>query len=503
VGRERGALLVLPLLFLAAELVLRLHGLPYWLWFNLDPSYLYLIGGLNILRHAPPAAFQHPGVPVQLVVAAVAWFTPAADRFKDAEQILTRASDVMLAFDTLMLWLMGRRIWRRTDMLLPALFAQLAPFVTMMALKHGIEVEPEPLLLGAVAMLVAALVEESVLPRGASVLGMAFAVAFGAACKITFAPLGLAPLIVTHGNGRRLAYVVLTAILFALWLVPEIPNLAPMTAWFLVLASHSGHYGRGPATAVAWAQYPHQFAKLFFARPLFLGPFAFGLVALALGRRRTPAGRLVAALLAAQVVQIALVAKQPSGHYVLPALELAAPVLGLAWFRLVESGRFAPRLAGRIGAGVLAVLVVAQGIAFSKQDAETCGRAESARAIDLARDLPRCAHVYDFMASAPAAAWFYNDSYSGQRYAAQLKTLMPANDYFAEPWRTGIEDWSGVVTPAALARQYPCIALRGVDPGQMQGLAARFGARFQHAARCPAGAEIVLVAGAACPASKP
>ncbi|MGH6973718.1 MAG: hypothetical protein ACRED6_03725, partial [Stellaceae bacterium] len=90
---------VLPAAFLFAELVLRAHGLPYWLRFNLDPSYTYLIGGLNILQHAPPAQFQHPGVPVQLVVAAAAWFTPAAERLKDAETILTRASDAMLVFD--------------------------------------------------------------------------------------------------------------------------------------------------------------------------------------------------------------------------------------------------------------------------------------------------------------------------------------------------------------------------------------------------------------------
>ena len=496
-------LLLLPLAFLAAELVLRNHGLPYWLWFNLDPSYFFLVGGLNILQHAPPADFQHPGVPVQLVVAAAAGFTPAADRLKDAETILTRASDAMLVFDAAMLWLMGRCVRRRADSLLPALFAQLAPFITMLTLKHGIEVEPEPLLLGAVALLVAAMVEDAVMPRTASLLGMAFAVAFGAACKITFAPLGLAPLIAMRGGARRIAYIALVAILFALWMVPEIPHLAPMTAWFAALAKGSGAYGHGPQTVVAWAAYPHHFAKLFFARPLFLAAFALGVAALVLGRRDTPGARLLLALLTAQLVQIALVAKHPSGHYILPALELAGPVLGLAWFVATESGWLSPRLSGQIGALALAVIVIAQAIAFAGQDAEMRRRAAAAQSIDLARDLPRCAHVYDFMASAPSAAWFYNDSYSGQRYAAQLKTLMPANDYFAEPWRSGIEDWSGVVTPAALARQYPCIALRGVDPGQMQRLAARFGAVFQHAARCPAGAEIVLVAGAACPAAKP
>jgi hypothetical protein len=500
---RRIALLVLPLLFLAAELVLRAHGLPYWLWFNLDPSYLYLIGGLNLLQHAPPAAFQHPGVPVQLVVAAVAWFTPAADRLKDAELILARASDVMLVFDALALWFMGWRIWRRSDdALMPALFAQLAPFITMLTLKHGIEVEPEPLLLGAAALLVTALVEEGVLPRATSLFGVAFAVALGAACKITFAPLGLAPLIVIRGGGRRVAYVVLTAVLFALWMIPEIPNLTPMAAWLVALAKGSGAYGRGPQTVVAWASYPHEFAKLFFARPLFLGAFAFGLLALVVGRRGTPGARLLLALLATQLVQIALVAKHASGHYILPVLELAGPVLGLAWFLLVE-GRLSPRAGRRLGAAAVIAVVAAQAVAFAKLDVETRRRATGARSIDLARDLPRCARVYDFMASAPSAAWFYNDSYSGQRYAARLKALLPADDYFFEPWRQGIESWSGPVTAAALAAKYPCIALRSAEPNAVEALAAQFGGRFANAAHCRAGMEDILVAGATCPTPKP
>lgn len=130
-------------------------------------------------------------------------------------------------------------------------------------------------------------------------------------------------------------------------------------------------------------------------------------------------------------------------------------------------------------------------------------RAADAQAIDLARDLPRCAHVYDFMASAPSAGWFYNDSYSGQRYAAQLKALMPSNDYFVEPWRGPIENWDGAVPATTLAQRYPCIALRSVEPNAVDALAKQFGTRFDHAAHCQAGDEDILIAGADCPAVKP
>ena len=50
----------------------------------------------------------------------------------------------MLVLDAAALWLLGWVVWRRTGALLPALLVQTTPFLTMLALKFGIEVEPDP-----------------------------------------------------------------------------------------------------------------------------------------------------------------------------------------------------------------------------------------------------------------------------------------------------------------------------------------------------------------------
>src|SRR5271169_75985 len=150
-------LFFLPLVFFMAEWVLREHALPYWLWFNLDPSYLYLLGGLHILDGAAPAAFQHPGITVQLMTALGAWLAGAGSfgeltdaGFIHAEEILTGVNTAMLALNAGSLWLLGWVAWRRCGALTPALLAQTAPFLSMLTLKFGVEVEPEPLLLFAV-----------------------------------------------------------------------------------------------------------------------------------------------------------------------------------------------------------------------------------------------------------------------------------------------------------------------------------------------------------------
>ncbi len=520
-------LFFLPLVFFAAEWVLREHALPYWLWFNLDPSYLYLLGGLHILDGAAPAAFQHPGITVQLMTALGAWLAGAGPfgdlgdaGFTHAEEILTGVNTAMLALDAGAVWLLGWVAWRRCGALTPALLAQTAPFLSMLTLKFGIEVEPEPLLLFATLVLGAAMIEESAQPRGGTLWVMAFAVAFGVASKVTFAPLGLAPLILIQSWPRRWAYLWRTALIFVILMLPEARNLGPMWAWFSGVAAGSGGYGTGARTVIDFARYPHDFVKLFFSRPIFFLVFFAGVGALIWLRRAageagrsipagkaTPAARGLLALLTAQLAQVALVAKHPSGHYILPALELTGPVLAFLWLALGTMPRFSPGRAspwfGRVFALVLGLLLGFQSFAFTRQDREMRRESAGAKSIDMARDFPACAHVYFFMASSPSQAWFYNSSYSGNRYAQRLKALLPANEYFSVPWEDGLRDWAGPVDPADLLRRYPCIALRSAEPGAVEGLAALFGYAFDKASRCNAGSETVLVEGARCPGVKP
>jgi hypothetical protein len=509
-------LFFLPVAFFAAEWWLRQHGLPYWLWFNLDPSYLYLLGGMHILEGLPPVIFEHPGVPVQELVAGVIWLsdygTPGAlgdAAFSQAEAILARASTVMLALDAAALWLLGWVVWRRTGALLPALFVQTTPFLTMLALKFGIEVEPEPLLLFAVLWMGAGLIEENARPSYWTLLALALAAAFGTATKSTFAPLGLAPLILIAPTRRRLVYVALAGVALLLFLLPEAGNLSRMSQWYADLVRDSGTYGRGPATVIDWARYPHAFIKLFFARPIFLAIFAACLAALIQRmRERKPAWiamsrseRGLTAILAAQLAQMLLVAKHPSAHYVLPALELSGVALAFLWLVLKECVWVGRRrsLVGRGMAAALGAILVAQSFAFIRQDREMRRESGGARSIDLAKDFPACAHIYDMFASAPAQAWFYNHSYGSNRYAARLKAMLPENDYFRTAWTDGIQDWDGKVSPRELLAHYPCVVLRGTSAAGLENLAATFGPAFDHPVRCTAGSETILVEGAECP----
>jgi hypothetical protein len=509
---EGVALIALPVLFLAAELILRAHALPYWLWFNLDPSYLYLLDGMQVLQGIPPGNVAHPGTPVQTLMALVVWASGLGSpggisdaAFAGAETLLARASDVMLALDALALLVLGWVVWRRFGSLVPALLAQTAPFLSMLTLKYGIEVEPEPMLLLGVLLLAAALIEQAVRPRTAMIVALGVVIGFGTACKITFAPLGLAPFLLIGGWRGRAGLVAVTVVSFAIFLLPAWGAAPEAARWFGHLALGSGVYGAGPPTVIDPTRYPRAFVKLFFARPTFLVPF-FAAVAILLWRRHPGlAGRgperALFAILAAQLVQILLVAKHPSAHYILPTLELGGVELALLWHASRDLAAAPPaRRRTEIGfAAILALLIVAQGIAFQRQDRETAREGAGARSIDMTRDFPACAHVFYDMASSPSQAWIYNMNFGAHPYGARLAALLPAQDYSFLTWVGRIENVSGFVEPAEIAAHYPCIALRGTNLASLHSLGKFFGSEFDAAETCRAGSEYILVAHAPCP----
>jgi hypothetical protein len=507
---EGAALCVLPALFLVAEFLLRAHGTPYWLWFNLDPSYAYLMSGMEILEGLPPGHVDHPGTPVQCLVALVLWLSGAgspggvvgASAFTGAEVILARTSAVIFALDAAAMLVLGWTVRRRFGALAPALVAEGAPFVTMLALRHGIDVKPEPMLLFATMLLAAAMVEEALAPGRRSLVALAAAAGFGTACKVSFAPLALAPFLLVAPARRRAALVALTAVAFVIFIAPALPRLPYMLHWVGSLAVGSGAYGSGAETVIDPARYPVSFEKLFFGRPIFIAVWLLGAAALYAHRgARGPGKRLLFAALAAELAQILVVAKHPSAHYALPAYEMSAPAAAFLWLaaREIELFRRHATAFARGFAGLLLAIGAAQAVAVVGQGRELARMSEGSLSIDLARDFPACAHVYRDLASSPSLAWIDNRAY-GLPFAARLAAMAPADDYYSFSWfGGGIENWQGPVAPGALAARYPCVALRGTGLAPLRAIAATFGADNRATEVCVAGSEYVLALNASCP----
>jgi hypothetical protein len=102
-----------------------------------DPAYVYLFNGLSILSGVGPGHVDHPGTPVQLLVAFVILIkstltgSDLSEAIKAAlinpEASIATVSVFLLAGNALATWFLGFRIMRATGSIALAVGAQTGP----------------------------------------------------------------------------------------------------------------------------------------------------------------------------------------------------------------------------------------------------------------------------------------------------------------------------------------------------------------------------------------
>lgn len=518
------ALWLLPLAFVAVLFAMRASSLPFWQSFNLDPDYYYLLNGLRIVEGLPPTDLSHPGTPVQVLIAAVIKaLHPLASAeatvdavLRDAEGTLIAATSAIYALVGLALWWMGRAIFGATGALIPALLAQTAPLLSRIIPKFALHPKPEPFLIIAAALLIGALMpllrprDEGRWDRAAALAGIAMAL--GVACKVHFAVLGVVPLLLLDRR-RFLIYLGVGAAALVVFVAPAIPSWDIWVDWIKRMALHSGAYGEGEATVINTQRYPRAVLKLFSSKLIFSAAIvaALGLLAVYFRLRRRGLmaqdrfARLLAGILAAQVLVVLSVAKQPAAHYMVPALMLTGPALAALWSlsRPLLPGRTHTRVWG----GVLAALVVVQAPQMAKQNAELRGWTREQMAVDLDARFPGCAKVYFDAASAQSYAFQRGDMNALARYSPKLAALFPADEYtwFTNDhtyWRHGLMQWNRPVALDALLARHGCAVFRGNQYWTVEPRARDLIPGFRMDDRCETGEETLFTKGVRCDGSK-
>ncbi|MDO8606520.1 MAG: hypothetical protein Q7R40_08295 [Phaeospirillum sp.] len=521
--RHWGALLALPVLFVAVLFVMRGSSLPFWQVFNLDPDYYYLLNGLMIVEGLAPTDVSHPGTPVQVFIAVVLRLMhPGQPNGAVVEAVLNDPEGHLVTITTVLyplvgaaLAAMGRAFLITTGRLAPALLAQSAPFLSMIIPKFSLHPKPEPFLIIAVCLLMVAALRvaraERLTDRHAGWLGVV--IGFGIACKMQFLALGLVPLFALD---RRRLFVVLPLATVAGFLVFTSPALPSREIWFdwvgrMVL--HSGAYGAGAATVVDAGRYPKAIIGLFGSKLIFTIVFAASLLALAgyarLRRRglipAEPLARLLAGILCGQVFLILIIAKQAAAHYMVPALMLTGPSLAILW---VLSGKVFPVRSHRrawIGLGVALGLITIQ--AVWKQNAELSRWTREAQAFDMSR-FKACAKIdFDSSSSLPYA-FLRGDLNTQGRYSAKLALLMPTDTYawFINDhtwWKRGFMQWNRRLDIKEVAASYPCLVFRGNQPYTALPTAVQQIPGFKPDDICEVGEEGVFTWGIKCDGSAP
>jgi hypothetical protein len=517
------SLLVLPSLFTALLFAMGAASQPFWQVFNLDPDYYYLTNGLLLVEGLAPTDMGHPGTPVHVFIAMIYRLMHVGEPtgaivdavLRDPERHLRVVTWAMYPLIGLSLVLLGRAFLAATGRLAPALLAQGAPFLSMIIPKFGLHPKPEAFLIIAVAwVLIMALriaKAETLTDRQVGWLGLALG--FGIACKIQFVALGLVPLFILDARRLFLVLPLTTAAGFLFFFSPALPSLDIFLGWWVKVLTHSGAYGTGDAGVVQSGRYGKAVIGLFGSKIIFTIGVALSLFALG-GyvrlRRRGLIGPdklvgLLAGIVAAEVFTILAVAKQPAAHYLVPALLLTGPTLGLLF---VLSGKvFAPRPHLKVWSGLGLVLVLVSAQASWKQYAELARWTREAQAFDMSR-FKACAKIDYDSSSSLAYALQRGDMNSKARYSPKLAEFMPKDHYtwFINEhswWSSGFMQWNKPMVVAEVVAAYPCTVFRGNQANNLPAWASKALGSFMPDQVCEVGEETVYTLGIRCDGSTP
>jgi hypothetical protein len=332
--------------------------------FGQDPAYQYLFAGVDILLGNSPGHTDHPGTPLQTLIAAIIPVTWGFSRLLGLTQLSTLNAllanpELYLASTSLVLLLctagasyyLGHRVLQATNRYLLALACQSTPLVFAAVTPHVIYPTPEAalffvstLLMGAIAPLVFS--KDHTVPkynyRQAIWIGALCGVGF--AVKVTFVPM--LALILLLGRFRLICIAAISmALAWALGVLPIIKKVPQMFAWFYQVLSHTGTHGHGSAGVLNLAEYKQHLLWLLAVFPLFFYVFLAILASLFIlsvnGIRSKVSGASVFTSLRVPFVfllialsQTLMVAKHVGASYMIPALPLA--LLAASW--LLHSG---------------------------------------------------------------------------------------------------------------------------------------------------------------------
>jgi len=445
---------LLPLLMILVTFQVKNASGPYWLSSNLDPTYAYLLNSLNIANGHRPFHTDHPGTPVQVIGAVmIRALNGVAGERATAEKVISNPeyyigfiNKAFIIFYALCLLASGYVAFGVTQDILSAIAVQGTPFISTTILTGLMGLRPEPLLVSIstlfLLLILLTLKFDSAEHAGKYSLAFGLLAGFGVACKFTFVPLVLMPIILLPSWKYRLRYALVAVATFVLSIAPIIApyQLKALFGFVFQTTAHTGRYGGGPAGFINSKHYLNSALLLIKGDTLFFMIVMTGLLALTLGKRWLRLGgaryRALLAVSVAEVFQLLLVAKEPTQRYLLPALALG----GLNLILLLDS--FKQRLSTGLKPYYYAFVMVlfiliflGQFQAIGRLDQSLAGLAQEQLSIyqKVENEYRGIPIVRYYTASSPMYAFRQGSEYSNNFYGQLLQERYP-NNFFYSPW---------------------------------------------------------------------
>ena len=322
-----------------------------------DPSYVYLFNGLNLAQGSLEIGHtDHPGTPLQVYCAFVirlVWFFKSdaslvESVLSDPEFYLHSISYSLILLNSLILFIAGLAIFNVGRNLNIAFFIQLIPIVSVISMERMPVVASESLLFGIGILLVSlsfiCIFYNNKIKVGNYVYYFSILSALSIAVKISSFTVVFVPLFLLPDNKSRFRYMLLTIILFFLFILPIIGKFLEHSQFLLKILTHTGIYGSGDSGLLNADDFRSNLAMIFTNElPFTFSYFGVFIVSVLILFKRgwfknveLNKRKYLYGILTATTIQILLVAKHYNFHYLIPVYSFSVLSIYVI-FRILQS----------------------------------------------------------------------------------------------------------------------------------------------------------------------
>ena len=235
---------------------LRLARGPFY--YLQDPDYMFLLNSLNVVNGVPPWHVDQPGTPLQLLGALVMYvysklfgvenITTAV--IQDPEYFLLILNSVLVGMLVVSILFVGILLLRYTGNILLSIAIQASMVSSSTLLLVSIRVMPEPLILTISIWFILLLIVVSYCSNKPVIVffcaaGFGILAGVGMACKITFLPFLVIPLIALTKIIPRVCYVIMSIGSLYVCTLPIHDRYGYIFHWVKDISFHVGRYGHG------------------------------------------------------------------------------------------------------------------------------------------------------------------------------------------------------------------------------------------------------------------
>jgi hypothetical protein len=340
-------ILIIPLLLLILNLLF-VRDLGYQYISCFDPSYNYLLNGLTLASGKMDIGIvEHPGIPLQmlcgLIIRIVFFFSKDKNLMESvlssSETYLSTITYVIICINITIVYLLGKAIYKHSGSVYTAVLFQLTTLVSLVSVYSMRVIACESMLLILSIMLVLLAFKQTYSPnklkQGSLVFWFAIIAALLVTVKTSAATMLLLPVLILQGYGNKLKYIGLTSVFIAIILIPIYSKLWYYWSFIAGIFTHSGKYGQGQESILIVHDYFLSLFKIFTSEIPFTFFYLIILIAFLLcafkykwfANVNPNQKRLLIAIFIVMTLQIAVVSRHFSFHYLLPVYSLA--ILGV------------------------------------------------------------------------------------------------------------------------------------------------------------------------------